>query len=130
MDATKRFLTLSQAQAITLGVMLVFLIILLATSPSLAKPTPLTSPAQTATETTTINSTLTSTSSTVTSSTSSSTTLTTTTSVTTVSSTVFSYSSGYGGGGIPGFPVEGILLGFAVGAIALGLLRRRKRNNQ
>ncbi|HUO42045.1 MAG TPA: Loki-CTERM sorting domain-containing protein [Methylomirabilota bacterium] len=128
MNGTKRLPTLSQARVITVGVVLFFLILLIATSPSLAKPTPLTSPAQTATGTTTINSTLTSTSSTYTTSTTSSTTLTTLTSVTTLSSTVFTYSTGFGYGQIPGFPVEAILLGFAVGVIALAILRRRDRS--
>jgi len=108
--------------------MLVFLVALLVVSPSLAKPNALTSPAQTATVVTTVNSTLTTATSTIVSSTSSSTELTTFTSVTTVSSTAFSYQP-QGGGGIPGFPVEGILLGFILGAIVLGLLRRRSQQS-
>ena len=74
------------------------------------------------------NSTSTSTTSTTTLSTTSSIQVVTVTSVATIGSTTFQNPS-TGGGGIPGFPLEAILLGLVLGGVVLGLLRRRRAGN-
>src|SRR5208283_278514 len=71
------------------------------------------------------NSTSTSTTSTTALSTTSSIQVVTVTSVATVGSTTFQNPSS-GGTGIPGFPLEAILLGIILGGLVIGLLRRRR----
>ncbi|MGO9644843.1 MAG: hypothetical protein ACLPY5_08870 [Candidatus Bathyarchaeia archaeon] len=75
------------------------------------------------------NSTTTSTTSTTTLSTTSSIQVVTVTSVATIGSTTFQNPS-TGGGGIPGFPLEAILLGILLGGAVLGLLRRRRAGDR
>lgn len=76
----------------------------------------------------TYNSTTTSTTSTTSQSTSSSVQVMTVTSVSTVGSTTFQNPAGtVSGPGIPGFPLEAILLGIVLGGVMLGLLRRRQQ---
>jgi len=75
----------------------------------------------------TYNSTTTSTTSTTAQSTTSSVQVTTVTSVSTMGSTTFQNPAGtVSGPGIPGFPLEAILFGIILGAVMLGLLRRRR----
>jgi hypothetical protein len=99
----------------------------LSISPSLAVQPSMATPMDTLTITTTVNGTTTSTSITVVSATSSSLQVMTTTSVITQGTTQYTFQSGRGG--IPGFPLEGILLGSVIGLVVLALLRRRPQRS-